>query len=287
VSALIQAAGGLVWRRGPGGTLVAVVHRPRYDDWSLPKGKVKRGEHMVAAAVREVAEETGVRGVPQLLLPRIYYRLGDRPKQVDYWAMATQAVTTFQPNSEVDGLAWLPVTEAIERLTYRHDAELVRAWAALPPVTTVVLLIRHADAGDRWPASDDERPLSGRGEADAEALCRLLALFAPGRLVSASVRRCRQTLEPLAATTGLPIEIGTVFDETAGDVDAAAARLRRYAGQTTVICSQRAIVAPLLARLTGDSGADWTTGKGTGWLLPYAGERLLTVAPLDAQRVRP
>jgi 8-oxo-(d)GTP phosphatase len=289
VATVIEAAGGVVWRSGDGGgPLLAIVHRPRYDDWSLPKGKVKRGEHPLAAAVREVAEETGVRAVPQLPLPRIRYMLGDRPKLVDYWAMATGEITTFQPNSEVDGLGWLPVTEAIDRLTYRHDADLVRIWAALPPVTATVLLVRHADAGDRWPASDHDRPLSSRGLTDAQSLCGLLALFSPGRLVSASVRRCQQTVEPLAATTAMPIEVDRVFDEAAGDPDAAAVALRRYAdaGGTTVVCTQRAIMAPLLARLTGDAGSDRTTAKGDGWLLPYAGERPLTAVPLQTQRAR-
>jgi 8-oxo-(d)GTP phosphatase len=286
---LIEAAGGVVWRPGDGGgPLVAIVHRPRYDDWSLPKGKVKRGEHPIAAAVREVAEETGVRAAPQLPLPRIHYWSGDRPKHVDYWAMATEEVASFQPNSEVDGVAWLPVTEAADRLTYRHDADLLHDWATLPPVTGTVLLVRHADAGERWSASDGERPLSSRGVADAEALCALLALFSPGRLVSASVRRCRQTLAPLATALNLPIEVGTVFDEEAGDPDAAAAQLRQLteAAHTTVVCSQRAIIPAVLARLTGDSRSDWRTAKGDGWLVPYAHERLLTVAPLDTQRVR-
>lgn len=269
--------------------MVAIVHRPRYDDWSLPKGKLERGEHPLAAAVREVEEEAGVRAVPQLPLPRIRYWLDDRPKVVDYWAMVTETITSFQPGSEVDGLAWLPVTDAIDRLTYAHDAELVRGWAARPPVTATVLLVRHANAGDRWPrASDHDRPLTSRGVTDAAALCRLLDLFAPSRIVSASPRRCQQTLQPLAATRDLPIEVGTVFDETTGDPTAAAAQLRRYAqaGGATVICSQREMIPLVLAQVTGDPGADFGTSKGDGWLLPFSGTRPLTAAPLDTQRVR-
>jgi 8-oxo-dGTP diphosphatase len=289
VVAVIRASGGVVWRPGADGSpLVALVHRPRYDDWSLPKGKLDRGEHPLAAAVREVAEETGVRAVPQLRLPQIRYLRDGRPKVVDYWAMMAEAITTFQPNSEVDGLAWAPVTEAVDRLTYAHDADLVHYWATLPPVTATVLLVRHADAGDRWPASDDARPLSSGGVTDAEALSRLLALFAPTRLVSASPRRCRQTLAPLASARHLPIEVGEAFDETAGDPAAAAARLRRHAeaGGTTVICSQRTVIPPVLAQLTGDSGADWATAKGDGWLLPFHGTRPIAAAPLETRRVR-
>jgi 8-oxo-(d)GTP phosphatase len=284
----IHAAGGVVWRAGGAEPVVALVHRPRYDDWSLPKGKLKRGEHPLAAAVREVEEETGVRATPRLPLPRVRYWLGDQPKVVDYWEMAVTpaGIGEFQPNSEVDGLAWLPVTEAVDRLSYGHDADLLRAWASLPPVTGTVLLVRHTDAGDRWPAGDALRPLSSGGVADARALCRLLALFAPARLVSASPLRCRQTLDPLATDFQLSIEVDPAFDEATGDPVAAGDRLRRFAttGRTTVVCSQRTVIPPALERLAGD--ADYATAKGDGWLLPFAGTDLLSASPLHTKRVR-
>jgi 8-oxo-(d)GTP phosphatase len=286
----IRAAGGVVWRPDGGAPVVALVHRPRYDDWSLPKGKIKRGEHTLAAAVREVVEETGVRATPEFPLPPVRYWLGERPKVVDYWAMMAvpAGIGEFRPNSEVDGLAWLPVTEAVDRLSYGHDAELLNDWASLPPVTGIVLLVRHAEAGDRWPTGDAERPLSSAGVADAQALCALMALFAPARLVSASPVRCRQSLEPLAGALGLPIEVDRVFDEETDDPAAASARLRRLAsdGRTTVICSQRTLIPPMLARITGGAGP--RTAKGDGWVLPFAGAGLLppTLVPLHAKRVR-
>jgi 8-oxo-dGTP diphosphatase len=293
--ALITAAGGLVWRPGSrdgGDASVCIVHRPRYDDWSLPKGKVERGEHPLAAAVREVAEETGVCAVPRLSLPRARYRLAGTPKLVRYWAMsvAGPGEPAFLPNSEVDRLSWLPVAAAVARLTYPHDVRLVRDWAAGPPVTAVVLLVRHAGAGSRvdQPAADHARPLSERGSADAAAMAELLKLFAPGRLVSASPRRCRQTLQPLAAATGgLPIEVETAFDEATGDPAAATEALRGIAagGATTVVCSQGAVIPKVLGRLVG-TAADWRTAKGDGWLVAFAGTRPLTPAPLDVQRVR-
>jgi 8-oxo-dGTP pyrophosphatase MutT (NUDIX family)/phosphohistidine phosphatase SixA len=283
----------VVWRPGAAGPVVALVHRPRYDDWSLPKGKAKRGEHSLAAAVREVAEETGVRAIPQFPLPQVRYWLGERPKLVDYWAMAAPpaGIDDFQPNSEVDGLAWLPVTEAVDRLSYGHDAALLRDWASLPPVTGTVLLARHADAGERWPEGDTQRPLSSGGVADADTLCQLLALFAPVRLVSASPLRCRQTLEPLTSAARLPIEVEPLFDELTGDPAGASDRLDRLArtGATTVICSQRVIVPAVLARITGDTGhsaPQWRTPKGDGWVLSYTGTGWLPPAPLHAKRVR-
>jgi 8-oxo-dGTP diphosphatase len=302
VSTLVVAAGGLLWRADGS---VCLVHRPRHDDWSLPKGKVKRGEHPLAAAVREVAEETGVRAVPRRSLPSTRYWVDGAPKVVHYWAMsAVTGAEAFRPNSEVDRLDWLPAAAAAERVSYPHDAQLVRDWAAEPPVTAVVLLVRHADAGNRLdrPAADHGRPLSPRGRADADALSELLALFAPDRLVSASPLRCRQTLAPLAAAQRLSIEVDTVFDETTGDPAAAAAAVQALAaaGATTVVCSQRAVLPPVLGRLV-DQSRDWRTAKGDGWLLPFASERsseasdavggmagaqLLPPGLLDMQRVR-
>ena len=91
----VRAAGGVVWRTGPdgAGVQICLVHRPRYDDWSLPKGKLEKGEHPLAAAVREVGEETGVRAVPQVRLPGVNYALRDgTPKTVDYWSMRCESV---------------------------------------------------------------------------------------------------------------------------------------------------------------------------------------------------
>jgi 8-oxo-dGTP diphosphatase len=126
----VHAAGGLVARDGK----VLVVHRPRYDDWSLPKGKLDPGESWEAAALREVHEETGVRArLAQELRPVHYTDRHGRPKTVRYWLMAPEDVPPFAPNDEVDELAWLAPEEAEERLSYAHDRQLVTAWAAAQP----------------------------------------------------------------------------------------------------------------------------------------------------------
>ncbi|WP_328339231.1 NUDIX hydrolase [Micromonospora sp. NBC_00421] len=281
----IRAAGGVAWRpSGPGGVEVCLVHRPRYGDWSLPKGKLEPGEHPLLAAVREVAEESDVRAVPQVRLPTVRYRSEGRPKVVDYWSMRAVDTGGFQPDTEVDDVCWLDVDAAVGRVSYPHDAQVLAAFAALPQVTGTVALVRHAHAGRRatWSGPDTGRPLDAEGVAQARALAPLVALVRPVRLLSASPRRCVQTLDPTAALLDLPIEVCGDFDEPqpGQQVDecalAAAGRLAELAaaGATVGVCSQGKVIPGALTRLTG-RGDDFTTAKGGGWLLAFAADRLL------------
>jgi 8-oxo-dGTP diphosphatase len=119
----ITAAGGVVMRDG----LVGVVHRPRYDDWSLPKGKLDEGETFAEAALREVWEETGLHCSLGRSLPDVRYSVRDRPKVVRYWVMSVVEDPGFSPNDEVDELRWLAPPDALALLTYDRDKEVVSA----------------------------------------------------------------------------------------------------------------------------------------------------------------
>lgn len=122
----VEAAGCVLWRRSQAGAglEICLVHRPRYDDWSHPKGKLKRGEDPLAGAVREVEEETGYRCTPGSPLTEVHYTADGRPKRVRYWAAETTE-GGFTPNDEVDRLLWLPPAAARERLTQPRDRQLV------------------------------------------------------------------------------------------------------------------------------------------------------------------
>jgi 8-oxo-dGTP diphosphatase len=133
---VIEAAGGALWRVSSREHLkVLLIHRPRYDDWSFPKGKVERGETHLDAALREINEETGLLCEPGAPLPEVRYldRKG-RPKRVRYWAMRTIG-GEFRPNREVDEIRWLRAEEAASRLTYEHDIPVLGALMDLLPTS--------------------------------------------------------------------------------------------------------------------------------------------------------
>ncbi|WP_330305599.1 MULTISPECIES: NUDIX hydrolase [unclassified Streptomyces] len=122
----IQAAGCVLWRRSPvdGELEICLVHRPKYDDWSHPKGKLKRAEDHLTGALREVEEETGYTATPGAALPTLHYVVAGRPKEVHYWA-AEATTGHFTPNREVDRVLWLSPPAARNRLTQPRDRDLI------------------------------------------------------------------------------------------------------------------------------------------------------------------
>ena len=220
----VLAAGAVVFRPG---REVLLVHRPRYDDWSFPKGKLDPGEHLTACAVREVEEETGlrVRLGPPLPLQR-YPVAGDRHKVVSYWvgrAVEDDDVSGYQPNDEIDRVEWVPYELAKRRLTYPHDRETLEAAKALRKRTRPVVVLRHGHACPRkqWTGDDRRRPLHADGLQQAQALVATLAAYDASRIVSSSSTRCVQTVEPYAAASGWPVERTralTEEDATVGSV---------------------------------------------------------------------
>jgi 8-oxo-dGTP pyrophosphatase MutT (NUDIX family)/phosphohistidine phosphatase SixA len=303
---VIRAAGGVVWRPTEGGLEVAVVHRPRYDDWSLPKGKLDPGEHPLGAACREVIEETGLQPLVGPRLPSTSYLVagvhGTQPKTVDYWSMRATG-GEFAPNDEVDGLTWLSPVEAAARVTHQHDAEVLGAFAALPALTGSVLLVRHAKAGDavRWAGADKDRPLEPSGQAQAVWLATLLPWFGPDRVLSAAKVRCQQTVEPLADGLGQTVETDLLFDEETfyDDRDGVLERIRGLGagGGVSVVCSQGGLIPGSIAALAESDNArvdasasarrrdgQLRSRKGSVWVLSFAGRRLVQADYLASLR---
>jgi 8-oxo-dGTP pyrophosphatase MutT (NUDIX family) len=243
----VLAAGAVVFRPGK---RVLLVHRPRYDDWSFPKGKLDAGEHVLAAAVREVAEETGlhVRLGPPLSGQR-YRVAGGRMKTVSYWtgrAVGDDDVSRYRHNSEIDGVRWVPVGEALDLLTHEHDRDTLREARPLRRRTQALVVLRHGEARSRkaWRQDDRLRPLLQTGRQQAQRLVPLLAAYDATRIVSSSSTRCVETVGPYADTTGWKLELERGLSEE----DATASSVRSVveevvaAGTSTVICTHRPVL---------------------------------------------
>ncbi|HEX6347537.1 NUDIX hydrolase [Umezawaea sp.] len=273
----IRAAGAVLWRDENGTVEVAVVHRPRYDDWSLPKGKLDAGETVPAAAVREVREETGYHAVLGRHVSQVHYKAFGRPKVVDYFS-ARALRGSFVPNSESDELRWLPVAEAAALVTRQLDRDVLGAFALVPADLQTVLLVRHAKAGKRenWRGNDDLRPLSSAGWRQAEAVRSLLPLFAPDRVHAAPRVRCVQTVQGMADDLRTTVRREARMSEEGywPDPDAGLVRFLEISamGGVPVVSSQGGVIPDLVGKLADIGGlrlADVPCKKGSVWVLAF------------------
>lgn len=293
----VRAAGAVLWR--PDGDRdgydIAVVHRPRYDDWSLPKGKLDDRESEAAAAVREIAEETGQACVLGPFVSEVRYDLATGERKVVAYFTARATGGEFSPGREVDELRWLKPREAKKLLSYEHDVGVVETFEEVGAATSTVLLVRHAKAGDRdgWVGDDDLRPLTDAGQRQAEGLTEQLRLFGPKRVYSAPRLRCVQTVRALAAELDLEIGHESLMSEEGywGDPAGAVERLLEMAGEvsTTVISSQGKVIPDLVASLAErdalDVQGEIISKKGSTWVLGFRGGHLVSsryLPPIDA-----
>jgi len=281
----ILAAGAVLWRSNTdlAAPEVAVIHRPRYDDWSLPKGKVDPGETEPVTAVREIHEETGHSSVLGRRLAAVSYPVEQCTKKVRYWA-ARSVGGEFTPNTEVDEVKWLPVAEAMKQLVYPHDRKVLRRFAKQPVDTKSVLIVRHGTAGtkSRYKGDDRKRPLDKHGRAQAESLVGVLLAFGADVLYAADRVRCRQTLEPLAEELGTTIQDEPLLTEEAYPDHRKAARHRileiAAAGGTPVICTQGKVIPDLIAWWSERDGVrpdKSRNRKGSVWVMSMHNERLV------------
>ena len=293
VSSVIRAAGGVLWRQAPEPRNgepeieVAVIHRPRYDDWTLPKGKLAKNESFIDGALREVLEETGfrVRLGRALGETRYWKNVGgtQREKVVRYWAMQV-AGGAFSPNNEVDELRWVPLAEAHSMMSYRRDQELLDRFARGPSPQGLILLVRHASAGSRsrWTGDDRQRPLDERGWDQADELVRVLSHFGVTDIRSADFLRCEQTVQPLSEAIDVPIKVEPLLSEHGypdhEEETEAWVRSLAVPDAAVVLCSQGDVIPDLLQRIAErdqfDLPDDFEYKKGSVWALGFEKDRL-------------
>ncbi|WP_296138112.1 NUDIX hydrolase [uncultured Tessaracoccus sp.] len=244
----IRAAGAVVVDEVDGQRLVALIHRPRYDDWSFPKGKAIPDEVAPATAVREVREETGLVVTLGLRLPSLRYPVGKHVKRVDFWRATPRARFHHVPDKEVDEVRWVPVEEATEMLTYLDELAVLAA-ALQAPETVPLLLVRHAKAMQRkhWSGNDQSRRLDGRGRRQAVELIELLEAFGVERLVSSPAVRCAETLAPYGRYARITTETVDLLTEEEGtrDMEGVTAHVREFAAgvtTATALCGHRPVL---------------------------------------------
>jgi 8-oxo-(d)GTP phosphatase len=252
----IVAAGAVVSRKGPE---VLVVHRPKYDDWSFPKGKRDPDEHVTATAVREIAEETGLDirlGPPLTLQTYTVYNGEARSKRVHWWSarvVGGDDVDAYRPNDEIDRVAWLPADLARELLTYERDRDLLAELDKVRKRSTPLVVLRHGKATSRkkWDGEDSERPLSELGLFQAEAMVPILGAYGVRRVVSSTSRRCWTTVAPFAEVAELDLEVTRHLSEERSSprsVERAVHRLLETR-EPTVLCTHRPVLSYVFAAL--------------------------------------
>jgi 8-oxo-dGTP pyrophosphatase MutT (NUDIX family)/phosphohistidine phosphatase SixA len=269
VNLAIYAAGALCWRVVDDKLVMLVVHRTKYGDVTIPKGKVDPGETLPQTAVREILEETGLAvtlGVP--LGVSAYPLASGREKIVHFWAaeVTDQAIaqSTFVPNSEIAAIEWVTLKKARGYLTYDRDVEILDAFEALVKQgitsTFALIALRHGKAEPRggWNGPDASRPLTDRGVKQAAGDVPTLRAWRPKRIVTSDAVRCVATVAPLAAATGIkprrePGISQDAYEEGNGDVRRVVGK-RVRSRKTAVLCSHGPVLPEILREIALATG---------------------------------
>lgn len=265
----VYAAGGVVWRMVEGKLLVLAIHRTKYRDVTLPKGKVDPGETLAETAVREIFEETGIRvhlGIPVGISK---YRLpSTRTKIVHYWStQATEEAiraSSFVPNREIAAIEWLTPKKALERLSYPVDVEILQNFLGLVDdgvlATFPIVVLRHGKATPReeWKGTDASRPLTDLGRRQARSAVGPLRAFGIRRVVSSDAVRCVDTVVPLAKALRRDIRRTELISQDAwekGHADVRAIVGKRVrARKPAVVCSHRPVIPAVMSELALATG---------------------------------
>jgi 8-oxo-dGTP diphosphatase len=261
MSAAVIAAGLVIWRKSDSKDVeIAVVHRPRYNDWSIPKGKLEVGEALLACAYREGQEETGLNFSMGPFIGETEYVVTEGIKKVSYWAARASAdQSPFHANDEVDQLQWWTLDQALESLTRDSDKEIVAKFMDTPFEATPLVMLRHAKAlaREEWHGEDEDRPLDNLGQIQAKRMLSIYQAYGLQSIVTSDAVRCYDTVLPMARALGIePVITKEISEYTfKKDKDRAKDYIRELASEvgkestTTLICSHNPVLPKMLEKL--------------------------------------
>ena len=295
MSSTILAAGAVVWRRSEKKKIeVAIIHRPKYDDWTFPKGKTEIGEPLISCAHREVLEETNIETAFGPYLGEVEYLTNDGKKKVSFWSAKVVKEKDFKPNAEVDQLKWVEVTKVKELLTLDTDRKILEQFLQIEPDTKPLILLRHAKAvtRDEWQGEDDDRPLDSYGQNQAKRLLAMYQVFNLEQIHSSDAVRCYDTVVAIAKGLNIKLEVTGKLSESTFKKDKEKAF--DYAkdliklNESVLLCSHNPILPKMLNKLTKKSEVDADEGKllpADGWVIHRIGKEVIQIDRIDSPSI--
>jgi 8-oxo-dGTP diphosphatase len=291
---MIKAAGAVLWREEtPFELEILLVHRPQYDDWSFPKGKVDDGESTIAAAFREVKEETGYSAVFGQYLGASSYKFDDGKKKVKYWiAQALPHANSFMPDEEIDKIEWVSIKEARHFLTYDEDREILDEFINRERYTSTLILLRHAKAVKRseWNDYDLDRPLSPEGVEQAKRLVNQLEPFGIEGIFTSDASRCFSTVEALSEYLNLKVTVTSDLNEESYEKDSKLAltyvrHLMRYPGNQ-LVAGHNPIIPEILTKLARVEFSAEDLDPADAWVVHHRGDKVHSVEFIRHPKVK-
>ena len=290
---MIKAAGVLLWREAnPLKLEIALIHRPKYDDWTFPKGTVNGEETVIQAAYRECHEETGIRPIFGPYLGQVDYRADGEKKRVHYWMARPENIDShFIPNAEVDNLVWISVKEARHFLSYEDDRDLLRKFVKLERHGNVMIFLRHAKAIKRedWMGEDSDRPLSNVGQSQSIRIGNNLKAYAIAEIHTSDAIRCNDTALAVAEKLRLGSNSTEQLSEYLYERDDNAAihyvqQLLKF-GKNYLICSHNPIFDDMLNAF--ENGREYARhlerlSPADSWVIHHLGNRIIAIDSIPA-----
>lgn len=282
---MIRAAGAIIWRENsPFDLEVLVIHRPQYDDWSFPKGKVDDGESPIAAAYREVKEETGVDAVFGQYLGTTSYKVDENKKKVKYWmARAKNDPTPFIPNAEVDKIEWVDSKTARHFLTHDEDRDLLDDFMSKERYASTLVLLRHAKAVKRseWNDYDLDRPLNNDGVQQSHKLVKQLEPFGIQGIYSSDATRCFTTVEPFSQSSGIKVNVAKDLNEEEFDKSTKTSveyvrQVMKFEGNH-LVSGHNPIIPHVLSKIARVEYSSDDLSPADAWIVHHRGDKVVAV----------